>query len=33
MEMETLRIMRELTDDEKKTECIDHALKVRSALA
>ena len=33
MEMETLRVMRELNDEEKQVECIDHAMQVRSALA
>ena len=33
MEMESLRVMREMTDDEKLEECIKHAMQVRSALA
>ena len=33
MEMETLRMMRELTEDEKKNEGVAHALQVRRALA
>lgn len=33
MEMETLRMMRELTEDEKKNDGVAHALQVRRALA
>jgi len=33
MEMETLRMMRELTEDEKKDEGVAHALQVRRAIA
>jgi hypothetical protein len=33
MEMESLRIMREMTEEDKKEECIEHAMQVRSALA
>jgi SAC3 family protein LENG8/THP3 len=33
MEMESLRVMREMTEEEKKDECIEHAMQVRSALA
>ena len=33
MEMEVLRTLRKLTDEEKKEEGIIHALKVRKALA
>ena len=31
--MESLRIMREMAEDDKKEECIEHAMQVRSALA
>ena len=31
--MEVLRTLRQLTEEEKKEESIDHALKVRKALA
>ena len=33
MEMETLRTMQKLSDDEKKEAPIEHALQVRRALA
>jgi len=33
MDMEVLRTLRQLTDDEKKQDCIIHALNVRKALA
>lgn len=33
MDMEVLRTLRQLTDDEKKEDCIIHALNVRKALA
>ena len=33
MEMETLRVMKQLTGPEKLQECIKHALQVRKALA
>ena len=33
MEMETLRMMKKLTAEEKKDPCIIHALEVRKALA
>lgn len=33
MEMETLRMMKKLTAEEKKDPCVTHALDVRKALA
>ena len=33
MEMETLRVMKQLTESEKKQDCIKHALQVREAIA
>jgi hypothetical protein len=33
MEMETQKIMKKLTAEDKKEECIQHALQVRKALA
>jgi hypothetical protein len=33
MDMEVLRTLRQLTDEEKKQDCIIHALNVRKALA
>jgi hypothetical protein len=33
MEMETLRLMQKLTEEEKKEAPIEHALQVRRALA
>lgn len=33
MEMETQKLMKALTEEQKKEECIEHALNVRKALA